>query len=121
MFKTWEDLTEVEQLQSEYSDFYKEVNGVRPRFMSDEQWNSAEWLNAQLKELAVMNEIKMTEDDRREQQAIAEFEVKVDAIIACGAKDRESAIRWILDANDAVNDPDYACYQLNLPYGYLGK
>ena len=119
MFKTWEELTVVEQLQSEYSDFYKEVNGFRPRHMTDEQWNSEEWLNAELKDLAAQNEIKMVEDDNREKQAIAEFEMKIEVIIATGAKDRESAIRWIAEANMVDGDMDYLCYQFGLPYGYF--
>ena len=46
--RTWEQLTVVEQLQGTYSDFYKDVHGFRPRFATTEQWNSAEWLQAQI-------------------------------------------------------------------------
>lgn len=48
---SWDNMTEVEQLQCTFSDLYKEVNGFRPRFASDEQWNSAEWLREQIKNL----------------------------------------------------------------------
>jgi hypothetical protein len=40
--------TLVEILQSEYSDFYKDVHGFRPRWSTDEQWNSAEWLQDEI-------------------------------------------------------------------------
>jgi len=46
--RTWEELTLVEQLQSTWSDFYKEVNGFRPRWATDAQWNDAGWLQAQI-------------------------------------------------------------------------
>lgn len=49
--QTWDELTVVEQLQSTYSDFYKDVHGVRPRFATDEQWNSQTWLEAQINDL----------------------------------------------------------------------
>ena len=38
----------VEELQSCYSDFYKDVHGFRPRSFTDEQWNSAEWLQGEI-------------------------------------------------------------------------
>ena len=38
----------VEELQSHYSDFYKDVHGFRPRSSTDEQWNSAEWLQGEI-------------------------------------------------------------------------
>ena len=43
--------TLVEELQSEYSDFYKDVHGFRPRSSTDEQWNSAEWLQGEIDDL----------------------------------------------------------------------
>ena len=38
----------VEELQSCYSDFHKDVYGFRPRSSTDEQWNSAEWLQGEI-------------------------------------------------------------------------
>jgi len=42
------EYTKVEILQSEYSDFYKDVHGFRPRSSTDEQWNSEEWLQGEI-------------------------------------------------------------------------
>ena len=42
------ELTRVEELQSHYSDFYKDVHGFRPRSSTDEQWNSEEWLQGEI-------------------------------------------------------------------------
>ena len=42
------DYTKLEDLQSHYSDFYKDVHGFRPRSSTDEQWNSEEWLQAEI-------------------------------------------------------------------------
>jgi hypothetical protein len=42
------ELTSVEELQSYYSDFHKDVHGFRPRSSTDEQWNSEEWLQGEI-------------------------------------------------------------------------
>ena len=42
------DYTKLEDLQSHYSDFYKDVHGFRPRSSTDEQWNSEEWLSGEI-------------------------------------------------------------------------
>ena len=51
----WKDLTELEQLQCIYSDTYKDTFGVRPRFISDENWNNVEWLRQEVEVLYSMN------------------------------------------------------------------
>jgi len=45
------DYTKLEDLQSHYSDFYKDVHGFRPRSSTDEQWNSEEWLQCEIDDL----------------------------------------------------------------------
>jgi len=42
------EYTKVEELQSHYSDFYKDVHGFRPRSSTDEQWNSEVWLQGEI-------------------------------------------------------------------------
>jgi hypothetical protein len=42
------EYTKLEELQSHYSDFYKDVYGFRPRSSTDEQWNSEEWLSGEI-------------------------------------------------------------------------
>ena len=50
MIKPWNEMTKVEQLCCEYSDFYKEEHGSRP--IPNEHWNSEEWLTKQIRQLA---------------------------------------------------------------------
>jgi hypothetical protein len=45
------DMTRVEELQSLYSDFHKEVYGFRPRTMSLANWNSESWLDSVIADL----------------------------------------------------------------------
>ena len=42
------EYTKLEELQSHYSDFYKDVHGFRPRSSTDEQWTSEEWLSGEI-------------------------------------------------------------------------
>ena len=42
------EYTKVEELQSHYSDFYKDVFGFRPRGSTNEQWDSEEWLQGEI-------------------------------------------------------------------------
>lgn len=45
------DLTPLEIAQEAYCNIFKDVYGIRPRFMTTEQWNNIEWLNAEIKSL----------------------------------------------------------------------
>lgn len=62
------------------------------------------------------------EEEKREQEAIAEFEGRVQKLIEQGAQTRETAIRWLVQAeNDShmLTNPDYFCFNYGLPYGYF--
>jgi hypothetical protein len=56
-----------------------------------------------------------------EGQAIERFEARMANLMATGAQDRATAIRWIMEAEGAAGDPDYAEYLLGVPYGYISK
>lgn len=105
-----------------YSDLYKDVYGFRPRgayeawaTMSDDE-KQAEWdrLCERLCEV-------MAAQKEEERHAIVEFEKRVANVIAAGAGDRETALRWIMDASDSDGDWDYLCYHCDLPYGYFAQ
>jgi len=63
----------------------------------------------------------MAEDARREQDAIVAFEVLVTKTINSGAKTREVALRWIMEASTCDGDWEYLCYTHGLPYSYFRK
>jgi hypothetical protein len=45
--------------------------------------------------------------------------MRVQSIIACGAEDRDMAMRWIHEAEQTRGDNDYLAYTLGLPYRYF--
>ena len=57
----------VEELQGYYSDFYKDLNGFRPRGASIEQWDSKEYLVTQINLLHdQMDQLKETFEGREQ-------------------------------------------------------
>lgn len=115
------EYTPLEEAQQFYSDFYKDLHGFRPRPSSDERWNSLEWLEAQIEELRAYAPIVAAQEAAREKAAIEEFEALVATTIASGAKNRETALRWIMDGSECDGDWEYLCYHHGLPYGYFRK
>jgi len=117
--KSWEELTELEQAACIFSDMYKDVHGVRPRF-DDSSWTIEEY-NRQMASLNEQMEIQIAEEKEREQEAISKFENLVAKTIEVGASNRETALRWIMSESEANGDWEYFCFLNNLPYGYFKK
>lgn len=42
-FRSWDELTQLEQYQATYWDFYKEVFGIRPRGVDTSSWTEADF------------------------------------------------------------------------------
>ena len=105
------------------SDLHKDAYGFRPsqgwweswKTMSDDE-KQGEWDNL----IFAMN-CSMEYEREQEARATKEFEDLVIRTIQTGAKTREDAIRWIMDASDCDGDWEYLCYKHGLPYGYFKK
>lgn len=119
-FTTWEQMSDLEQAQSIFWDMYKDAHGIRPRGIDTSTWTLADF---QL-EFASLQEVIVREQANcqvAEKEAIAKFEQHVTNTICMGARDRETALRWIMDASNANGDWEYLCYDLGLPYHYFRK
>jgi hypothetical protein len=119
-FTTWEQMSDLEQAQCIYWDMYKDAHGVRPRGIDTSTWTMQDF---QL-EFASLQEVIGREEANRqvaEKEAVAKFEQHVTNTICMGARDRETALRWIMDASNANGDWEYLCYDLGLPYQYFRK
>ena len=119
-FKSWEELTQLEQARELYWDMYKDAYGVRPRGVDTSTW-TLEQFEAEFEGLGVAIEAEETARKESQQTAIFSFEKRVDDLICSGAKDRATAIRWIHEAEDTQGDDEYLCYTLGLPYQYFRK
>jgi len=117
-FKTWEEMTTLEQYACQYWDMYKDAYGFRPRGIDTSAWDEATF-NAEFDYLQDL--IAKNEQERKvaEQEAAHAFEMRVQSVIACGAHNRAMALRWIHEAEGSNGDDEFLCYLMGLPYRYF--
>jgi len=119
-FKSWEEMSVLEQMQCQYWDMYKDAYGVRPRGIDTTQWTEEEFMS----EFETLGRVIEREDIARkesETQASIRFEAQIQSMISSGAKNREAALAWIHEAEGSNGDDEYLCFLLGLPYGYFRK
>ena len=115
-----EPMTRQEELQSIFWELYKDAHGIRPRGIDTSTWTEQEFA-AEFDSL--QHTINREEANRKEseQTAAHEFEMRIQSILACGAKDRAMALRWIHEAEGSMGDDEFLCYLVGLPYQYFRK
>ena len=119
-FKSWDELTALEQAQATYWDMYKDAHNFRPRHIDTSTWTLTDFE----REFVELGEI-MTANDAAEKIAQAKsielFERRVAELLNTGAKDYDMAMRWIHEAEETNGDNDYLAWTLGLPYQYFRK
>ena len=118
-FKSWEEMTVLEQMQCQYWDMYKDAYGVRPRGVDTSGWTEADF-EVEFKLLAEIIEQEETARKEAEAKAIVAFEDRVLNLMHTGTN-RERVIAWLMDAESANGDFEYFCFTQGLPYGYFRK
>jgi len=126
--KTWDEMTEREQLECTHYEMHKDTFGFR-NHSYDYSIVSDEELQADMARMAIRMEEDAAEEKRIEEAAIARFEAKlsdIQATFADGHCDgsRARALQWLLESlgeERFLHDADYACFEFGLPYGYLNK
>jgi len=119
-FKTWEEMTELEQAQCQFWDMYKDAYGVRPRGIDTSAWTLEDFIK-EFEQLGRVIEREETERQASEARASHDFEIRLQMLMGAGAKTREQAIRWVHEAEGSDGDDEYLCYLIGLPYGYFRK
>lgn len=119
-FKSWEEMSALEQAQCMYSDYHKDAYGFRPRGIDTSTW-TLEDFDREFAVFARVCEQNRIEREAAEAEAMVKFEARVADLITSGASNRETAIRWIHEAEDTNGDDEYLCYCVGLPYGYFRK
>ena len=118
-FKSWEEMTALEQAQCTYWDMYKDAYGYRPRGVDISAWTLADF-EQEFASLGSVIEREHADRQTAEADAIGKFEARVTSLMHTGA-DREQVIAWLMDAEHANGDDDYFCFTQGLPYGYFRK
>ena len=111
-------MTELEELEMIYSEMYKDVHGMKARWYRAESVEQARADIARLEEELVLAEKARLEDEAR---AVVRFCKRIEDTIKSGAGDRETALRWIMEADDARGDWEFLCYLNGLPYDFFRK
>ena len=119
-FTTWEEMSTLEQMASQYWDMYKDAHGIRPRGIDTSSWTEADF-NKEFEELNLISELNSRQRREDEQTAARKFESRVKELMEIGAKDREMAMRWIHEAEGSNGDDEFLCYLVGLSYGYFRK
>jgi hypothetical protein len=109
----------LSSLQSIYSDMYKDVHGFRPRGCDPELWESEEKLRKALDELQEDLKKILAWEAEDEKNCIERFEKLIVKTMNEGAKDRETAIIWLMEAEHTDADKEYFCFLNGLPTNYL--
>jgi hypothetical protein len=115
-----EPMTRQEELHSIYWEMYKDAYGIRPRGIDTSGWTEYAF-KVEFEHLAITIEANETQRKESEQTAAHEFEMRIMSILACGARDRAMALRWIHEAEGSMGDDEYLCYLVGLPYQYFRK
>ena len=116
--REWDQLSEREQLESIYSDAYKDAYGFRPR---GHVFDTVEELQAAIERCSAEIELRIAEEKESMRRAMLEFEARVASVIETGAADRATALRWIADADGCADDLEHLCYVNGLPFSYFDK
>jgi hypothetical protein len=113
-----ETLTRSEELQSIHWDMYKDAYGIRPRGIDTSGWTELAF-NREFEYLTTVIQDNHRLQVAAEEKAAHQFEMRVQTVIGCGAKDRTMALRWIHEAEGSNGDDEYLCYLIGLPYRYF--
>ena len=109
-----------------FSDLHKDAYGFRPR---GHRFYDADTTDAERQEIwdSVCEDLdrEMQAERLREAKAVEFLEAQVQQNISFGAPDRDTAIRWILQAlnlteMDLRYGGSYICFELGLPYDMAG-
>ena len=119
-FKSWEEMSVLEQYACQYWDMYKDAYGVRPRGIDTSSWTEDQF-EAEFVSLAKTIDENYKEQLAREEVAKHDFEMRMLSLLQTGATDREMAMRWVHEAEGSNGDDEYLCYLLGLPYRYFIK
>jgi hypothetical protein len=119
-FKSWEEMSTLEQYACQYWDMYKDAYGVRPRGINTDSWTEADF-EAEFVSLSNTINANYKVQLEQEERATIAFEMRVQELLTSGAKDYAMALRWVHEAEGSNGDDEYLCFLVGLPYGYFRK
>lgn len=117
-------MQEIQDLQLQYWELYKDVHGIKPRWVdfSSPVWQDVSYLQEAVARLEVELAQVMQEETIRQQEMVLQFEQDVAQLRLAGAKDDATAVRWLMEAEGyEPHEKELFCYNWGLPYNYLSN
>jgi hypothetical protein len=108
-------------LKTTYWDLYKEVHGIRDRGGWVMDSPDAAFVQAAIDLLHREGVEVFAEEKRQQAEAVVRFEKHIAMLINMGAGNRESALRWMHDADNTDGDLRYLEFVWGLPYNHLAS
>ena len=116
--KTWEQLTEREQLLTYISDVHKDAYGFRPRGSYDNY--SVVELKAELDRLCEIAEEEYKRQQELEAEAYKALHKHLADLVSIGARDFKQALAWDIQAEECEHegfvDFGFYCYKKGIAY-----
>jgi hypothetical protein len=106
------------------SDLHKDAYGFRPYSAWWSWWNicSDDEKQAEWEMLIRAMKRSMEQEEIIQIEMTTRFESRIDMIIASGAGDRKTAVRWMMDSMDVEHhDVSYFEYLNGIAYGHLNR
>ena len=116
--RNWDELSELEQLATYYSDSYKDAYGFRPRGESGHPQTVEEY-NTELDRLGEIIHEQIKEDKRRESIAYGEWKVSIRTIMDICSCSKADAIKHDIVANGDDSLEVYPGMLHNIVEGYI--
>jgi len=110
--REWDELTELEQIQTYYSDLHKSAHGMR--FCPD--WETVEDARESYKRLSEEADLIFEQERVMEAEAFVAWKAHLRGLVQMGASDIPTALRWDMDAENADRDPEFYCYLKRIDY-----
>lgn len=120
MTKPWNELSSIEQLLASYSDVHKDAYGFRSPPPARYLDMSEEELQAEFDKMYKVIGQNIQEEKALEEQAVLEFEDRIQGLLVSGCSSRYHAIDTLMDMEGAL-DLEHLEYLCGLPYNYLKK
>ena len=113
---TVEDYERDSLITSVY-EMHKDAYGVKGRHYNFDKMSNKE-LEEELDRLCAVAKAEREAEEKYEEAAYQTFLKQIAENMKLGAKDKETAIKWILEAEGLANEKDssYICYSLGLSY-----
>ena len=117
--RNWDELSELEQLATYYSDAYKDAYGFRPRHSTGHP-ETVEEYKTELDRLSEIIQEQIKEEKARERVAYGEWKVNIRKIMELCSCSKAEAIKFDIDANVPFGRSikDYGVHQ-QIVEGYI--